>query len=90
MPRGPRDARWSHLWRRVRGEVLARDGWVCQINAPGCTIEATEVDHIIPLRMGGAPYELSNLRAACVACNRGARQRKRKGGAPGGPASRAW
>ena len=32
--------------------MLERDGWRCQICAPGCTAVATTVDHIVPLAHG--------------------------------------
>ena len=57
-------------WRRVRLEVLERDGWRCRIRGEGCTGEANEVDHIVSLAHGGDPYDPSGLRAACSFCNR--------------------
>jgi hypothetical protein len=57
-------------WRRVRQSTLERDQHRCQINGPGCTGVATEVDHIVPVTQGGAWYEGANLRAACRTCNR--------------------
>ena len=60
-------------WRRIRLEVLDRDGWLCRINGPKCTLQATEADHIIPLEFGGARYDKANLRAACKTCNAGRR-----------------
>ncbi len=49
--------------------VLERDGHRCQIHGHRCTILATDVDHIVPLADGGAPYDPANLRAACKWCN---------------------
>lgn len=57
-------------WRKVRQEVLERDGYRCQIRTRVCTVAATEVDHIIPLEHGGAVLDPINLRAACRPCNR--------------------
>lgn len=59
--------RW---WRRTRALVLARDGYVCQINGPCCTGVATTVDHIRRVVDGGTD-DLANLRAACARCNYG-------------------
>lgn len=57
-------------WAKIRRQVLNRDKGICQIGYPGlCTIRATEVDHIVPTAAGGG-HELSNLQAACTACNR--------------------
>lgn len=67
---GKRDARLhTQAWRRVRARVLDRDGWACQIKAPGCTIVATTVDHVTARSDGGAVFDPGNLRAACADCN---------------------
>ncbi|MGH2596125.1 MAG: HNH endonuclease [Actinomycetota bacterium] len=58
-------------WKTVRLRILARDGHLCQIRAPGCTGDATDVDHIVAPPAGGSRYDPSNLRAACGHCNRG-------------------
>ena len=52
-------------WRRVRLEVLERDGWTCA----HCGRQADTVDHRIPLKNGGAPYDLDNLATLCRPCN---------------------
>ena len=56
-------------WRRVRLQVLERDGWRCTIGYPGCTVQATCVDHIRPISAGGAQLDPGNLRSACRRCN---------------------
>jgi 5-methylcytosine-specific restriction endonuclease McrA len=54
----------------VRAQVLARDGFRCQIRLEGiCTVTATEVDHVDPLALYGPTCDLSRLRAACGPCN---------------------
>lgn len=60
---------YNSTWRRIRPQVLERDGHRCTIGMEGCTGHATSVDHIIPLAFGGSPYDLSNLRASCHNCN---------------------
>jgi 5-methylcytosine-specific restriction endonuclease McrA len=79
-----RKPQYAGPWRRIRREVLERDGHRCQIRADGCTQNATEVDHILPVSMGGEWYDKDNLRAACQRCNN-ARNVKHKT-----TASRAW
>ncbi len=76
-------------WARVRRYVLARDANRCQIQYPGCTTWATEVDHIIPHNPdhGGAHYDPLNLQAACKICN--AKKRWRDGEQPYAE-QRAW
>lgn len=74
------DFRYDGVWRKVRAEVLERDGWICQIRGPKCRVAATQVDHIVSWRAGGALYDPANLRAACQPCNGGRtfRQAKRR------------
>lgn len=70
-------------WQRTRRHILERDNYRCQIQLPGCTILATEVDHIQPLARGGPPLDPANLRAACRHCNQAR-------GTPTTTASRNW
>jgi 5-methylcytosine-specific restriction enzyme A len=56
-------------WRRVRLLVLERDGHQCRVRGPGCRGRAEVVDHIWPVKSGGAWYALENLRACCRSCN---------------------
>lgn len=60
---------YGHTWQRVRLEVLERDEYLCQIRREGCTVTATQVDHIVPWRAGGSLYDPAGLRAACRFCN---------------------
>lgn len=52
-------------WPQRRRAVLNRDHRTCQLNYPGCTGHATEVDHRIP----GDDHRLTNLQAACHSCH---------------------
>ncbi|GLE59550.1 hypothetical protein NJBCHELONAE_48630 [Mycobacteroides chelonae] len=45
----------SRAWRRVRTKVLERDSHHCQLNYPGCTGRATQVDHKTNLAALGIP-----------------------------------
>ncbi|MDM4721145.1 HNH endonuclease signature motif containing protein [Micromonospora sp. WMMA1363] len=62
-------------WRTLRARVLRLDlpptrRPRCAIGYPRiCTDEATCVDHIVPLHMGGAKYDEANCRPACQPCN---------------------
>jgi 5-methylcytosine-specific restriction endonuclease McrA len=62
----------------VRPAVLRRDGYVCQIQGPGCLGDASTVDHVVSWRELDPSQWLNMglLRAACVRCNsrRGARR----------------
>lgn len=53
---------WSAEWRRVRAAYLA-DHPRCQ--EPGCVEFSTEVDHQLPLKEGGAPFDTANLNHYC-------------------------
>jgi 5-methylcytosine-specific restriction enzyme A len=64
-------------WAQLRAKALARDGHRCQ----KCGAPATEVDHIVPLYVGG-PNLLANLRSLCQSCHR--RVTGRQGGGAGG------
>lgn len=54
----------TRAWRRLRTEILLRDGSRCQV----CGRPAAEVDHITPLVDGGTDHP-ANLRAVCSAHN---------------------
>lgn len=69
MPSKQRDFYSTHTWRKIRLQILERDGYVCQIRRKGCTDIATQVDHIVPVTKGGAKYDPRNLRASCAKCN---------------------
>jgi 5-methylcytosine-specific restriction protein A len=56
-------------WQLRRKQVFERDpfcadGRVCEGKAP-----SVEVDHVVPLDQGGAPYAMDNLRGTCHACH---------------------
>jgi 5-methylcytosine-specific restriction endonuclease McrA len=71
-------------WRKVRAQVLKRDRNRCQLREPGCTVEATQVDHIVNVGAGGAPLDPKNLQSACPTCN------GRKAGREATVARNAW
>jgi 5-methylcytosine-specific restriction endonuclease McrA len=73
MPR--RSSPYGGPWQQIRRQILHRDAYACQIRLPGCTVTATEVDHITSLTNGGGRLDPSNLRAACKPCNIAARNR---------------
>lgn len=75
---------YNSTWRKVRAQVLERDGHRCLVGMEGCLGLATQVDHIHPLAFGGAPYDPSNLRASCAKCNSGRSNKLRR------KPSRAW
>lgn len=76
----PDGTQWNQaVWEETRKRVLdlAGNDIHCAIcgkpldrNAPRCTAQAVEIDHIVPIARGGAPYEISNLQTLCFRCNR--------------------
>lgn len=69
-----KDPRTSYVWKtKIRPAILARDGFACQIRGPKCKRVANVVDHVLPLSLGGDPFDPANLRAACATCNSGRR-----------------
>lgn len=85
---------YDRAWQRLRLTILERDGWICTVRRPGCTIRATQVDHRIPVRI--APelrLDPANLRAVCLHCNVSLthpRRRVRTHNARRNQASRDW
>ena len=58
--------------RHVRERIHARDGGMCQLGLPGCTVYSEAVDHIIPISVTGMSREYDddeNLRAVCNHCH---------------------
>jgi 5-methylcytosine-specific restriction endonuclease McrA len=52
-------------WRSIRRRILTRDQHLCRIRLPGCTHQATDVDHVVP----GDDHSDTNLQAACLPCH---------------------
>jgi 5-methylcytosine-specific restriction protein A len=69
-------------YKRLRQWVIVRDGGVCQIRGPRCTVAATDVDHVVPRTDGGEPYDPDNMRAACRQCNNGRNALRTRGRRP--------
>ncbi|HEV8653324.1 MAG TPA: HNH endonuclease signature motif containing protein [Actinomycetes bacterium] len=56
----------TRAWRRVRRQVLERDGYRCQLKLDVCTTRATTAHHVKGKAMGDDPRFLV---AACQPCN---------------------
>ena len=57
----------TRRYRAIREFVLRRDGWLCQLNHPRCTQEATTVHHLDSRADYGD--DPARMVAACVSCN---------------------
>lgn len=64
---------YGSAWQRARREALAREP-----RCRACGARATEVDHIIPLRLGGT-HDLTNLQPLCASCHRRKTARQQPG-----------
>jgi 5-methylcytosine-specific restriction protein A len=63
-------------WRRLREQVMNRDGWICQVcKRKGKVTEATQCDHIVPVSKQGDNTP-ANLQAICDACHEAKTQRE--------------
>lgn len=51
----------SAAWRRARIEALSQTGGLCA----ECSLQATDVDHKLPIRDGGDPFDQGNLMPLC-------------------------
>lgn len=60
---------YDATWRRLRGAQLKREPLCRRCRDAGYTKPATEVDHIIPLRQGGARLDPENLQSLCRRCH---------------------
>ena len=61
---------YGHAWRKLRAQVLERDGYLCQAcKAKGRITPATDVDHIVNKASGGTD-DIDNLQALCRACHK--------------------
>lgn len=56
--------------KRLRFEVLRRDGYRCRYCGAGADRVELEVDHVTPVSLGGADV-MENLVTACEPCNSG-------------------
>ena len=76
----------SARWGRLRRQILARDGWECQVCKK--LLGRADVDHIKPVFQGGAVFDPTNLQVLCVGCHR-AKTRLELGQLPD-PEREAW
>lgn len=60
----------NNSWYFVRKDVLKRDRYKCSICKKRFRKAFLDVDHIIPVRIGGNPYQKNNLRTLCKECHK--------------------
>ena len=84
MSRHHRRLPWKQ-WSWLRRKVLDAASWRC---ACGCGRYANEVDHVVPLHLGGDPWALDNLQALAQGCHIAKTARENEKAIP--PEVRAW
>ena len=60
----------NNSWFWIRKDVLRRDRWTCRICKTRLKKKFLDVDHIIPLQMGGQLLDKNNLRTLCKECHK--------------------
>ncbi|RMF54838.1 HNH endonuclease [Candidatus Woesearchaeota archaeon] len=60
----------NNSWYFVRKDVLRRDNYRCSICKKRFRKADLDIDHIIPVRMGGKLFEKANLRTLCKECHK--------------------
>ena len=57
-------------WADLRGKVFDRDNNTCSNCGLKCLASDLVADHIRPIALGGAQWEMDNIQTLCGACNR--------------------
>lgn len=60
----------NNSWYWVRKDILKRDKYTCSICKTRLRKKYLDVDHIIPVQMGGKIFEKENLRTLCKECHK--------------------
>jgi len=60
----------NNSWFFVRKDVLRRDKYTCCICKQRMRKKFLDVDHIIPVQMGGQLFDKDNLRTLCKECHK--------------------
>ena len=60
----------NNSWFWVRKDVLRRDRYSCRICKTRYRKRYLDVDHIIPIQMGGQIFDKKNLRTLCKDCHK--------------------
>lgn len=60
----------NNTWMFVRMDVLKRDNYRCSICKKRFRKKELDVDHIIPIQMGGQLFDKKNLRTLCKDCHK--------------------
>lgn len=76
-------AKWPYntqRWQRLRKLHLAKSPLCVYCERMGKMELATTVDHVTPIRDGGAPFDGANLQSLCTTHHSATKQREDRGG----------
>lgn len=59
----------SAAWRRCRAAYLRVNPMCVECRRRGALVAAVVVDHVVPIKDGGARFDWNNLQALCVPCH---------------------
>ncbi|MTI32806.1 HNH endonuclease [Xanthovirga aplysinae] len=59
----------SSAWRRLRNAFIKDNPLCVECHAKGIVSPANVVDHIVPIRKGGAELNIKNLQSLCSPCH---------------------
>lgn len=74
-PKIDKGGRQGHAWRKLRARVISEESscWLCRElvdkSLPYPDRWSPSVDHVVPVRLGGAQHDRTNLRLAHLTCN---------------------
>ncbi len=68
-PRSPLGFYTSAAWRRTRDAFLREHPLCHACEGRGRFVPAVVVDHVTPLKAGGARFDVSNLQSLCASCH---------------------
>lgn len=60
----------NNTWFLVRNDILRRDNFRCSICKKRFRKTELDIDHIIPVQIGGRFFEKANLRTLCKSCHK--------------------
>ena len=60
----------NNSWFFIRKDLLRRERYTCRICKTRRRKRYLDVDHIIPVQMGGALFDKDNLRTLCKECHK--------------------
>jgi 5-methylcytosine-specific restriction protein A len=70
----------SYRWQLIRKHHRSEEPFCRECKAQGVIQVAECVDHIVPIREGGSPYDPANLQSLCQPCHNKKRRMEKPAG----------